>query len=239
MSNTQPPDQKKYEDFVNMAAHELKTPVTVLKAYLQLILQQLYKDNYVNYIKTVEKMDLQLNKLLHLISDLQDGVHANSEELHCLMNDFDINESIKACCDSAKAANPNCHIDYELDENCPVLKGDHDRIEQVIHNFISNGIKYSKNDVTIKIKSLTDGNNVVVSVLDDGQGIPKDHQQKIFQQFYRIKDDKPSQPGGLGLGLFICREIISKHNGAIGVNSREGEGAEFWFSLPVKLPEKV
>ncbi|MES2454849.1 MAG: HAMP domain-containing sensor histidine kinase [Bacteroidota bacterium] len=235
MSDTQdqPNERKTYEDFVNMAAHELKTPVTVLKAYLQMITMQLRKENQLGYIKTVEKMDLQLNKLLHLISDLQDGVQVNSEKLHCLMNDFDINESIKTCCDSAIATHPNCRIEYELDQSCPLLKGDHDRIEQVIHNFITNAVKYSGAELLVKIKSVKTENEVLVSVSDNGRGIPADQQSRIFEQFFRVKSAS-NQAGGMGLGLFICQEIIKKHEGRIGVNSTEGVGSEFWFSLPVK-----
>ena len=231
--DVQSAELKKYEDFVNMAAHELKTPVTVLKAYLQMILLQLYKENQLGYIKTVEKMDLQLNKLLHLISDLQDGAQSNSEKLHCLMNDFDINESIKTCCDSAKATHPGCTITHYLDDSCPILKGDHGRIEQVIHNFITNAVKYSERDVVVRIKSFVAGDEVFVSVLDNGRGIPEDQQRKIFEQFYRAPGTA-GRTGGLGLGLFICQEIIRKHNGRIGVKSTEGSGSEFWFCLPLK-----
>jgi len=232
--NTQGDEGKRYEEFVNIAVHELKTPVSVLKAYLQMISRQLQLENQVSYMNIVEKMDLQLDKLLSLIADLQEGIHLNSEDFFCLMNDFDVNDSIKICCESTRAANPHCVLEYELDQGCPLIKGDHDRIEQVIHNLISNAIKYSGRDAKVVVKSLFAENNVVVSVLDNGPGIPADQQEKIFQQFYRVKGTA-NRASGLGLGLFICRDIINKHQGSIGVKSAEGTGSEFWFSLPVRV----
>jgi len=227
-------DQKKYDNFVHMAAHELKTPVTVLKAYLQMIIRQLEKDKQTSYIAMADKMDIQLNKLLNLISDLQDGVKANSEDIHCLMTDFNINAAITTCRDGLQATNPDCEIVVELDETLPLIKGDHNRIEQVILNFITNAIKYSENEKYVKIRSALEEGYVCVSVSDRGKGIPEEQQTRVFDQFYRIKGMQKNQPAGLGLGLFICREIIRKHDGKIGVKSAEGLGSEFWFRLPCR-----
>jgi len=179
-------------------------------------------------------MDIQLDKLLHLISDLQDGVTANSDDIHCLMNDFYINESIKLCADSAKATNPDATIICEIADSNPVINGDRDRIEQVLNNFITNAIKYSGNKKDLKIKCAKKDGELLISVTDNGIGIPAEKQDQIFQQFYRIDSPAAKQQPGLGLGLFICAEIVRRHNGTIGVNSKEGEGSEFWFSIPLK-----
>lgn len=232
--DTSSPDQKKYENFVHMAAHELKTPVTVLKAYLQMIIRHLEKDKQASYIAMADKMDVQLNKLLNLISDLQDGVKANSEDIHCLMSDFNINESISSCRDGLQATNPDFKLVVELDETCPLIKGDHNRIEQVVLNLITNAIKYSDSEKYVMIRSIKEDGYVCVSVSDKGKGIPKEQQSKVFDQFYRVNGIQENQPAGLGLGLFICKEIIRKHDGKIGLESAPGLGSEFWFRLPCK-----
>jgi signal transduction histidine kinase len=234
LNDTPSEDYKKFEDFVNMAVHELKTPVTVLKAYLQLIMAQLRRENQHNYIKTAEKMDVQLHKLLHLIDDLHDGVKANSDEIHCLMNDFNISESIRMCCENAKAMYPDFNIELEIEECDPIIRGDKDRIEQVLNNFINNAIKYSVDNKCIHVKCRRLDGQFVVTVFDHGIGIPEEKQDRVFQQFYRVESATERKRPGLGLGLFICAEIIKKHNGKIGVCSKEKEGSEFWFSVPVK-----
>jgi signal transduction histidine kinase len=227
------------QDFVNIAVHELKTPVSVMKAYLQLIMKQLHSENLTGYIATVEKMDLQLDKLLHLIADLQDGMHGDSNEIHCLMNDFSINDAIKGCYDNLKARYPQLTAVCNLAPDDPVVTGDRDRIEQVLNNLINNAVKYAGKENYLEMSAVVAGNHIVVSVVDKGPGIPEEKQEKIFQRFYRVKSPLTQQQSGLGLGLFICTQIIRKHHGQIGVNSEEGVGSEFWFSIPIRIKTSV
>jgi signal transduction histidine kinase len=213
-------EKEQYRDFVNMTVHELKTPVTVLKAYLQMMLTQLNKDQLPGYINTVEKMDVQLDKMLHLITDLQDGVNINTENIHCLMNNFSITEALKSCIDNLKTTNPDLTLETEIDQQELVINADRDRIEQVINNFITNALKYSGREKYLKIKSAVIDNRVKVSIIDKGAGIPADKQQHVFEQFFRVNSPLTQKQPGLGLGLFICAEILRKHNGEIGVNSK-------------------
>jgi len=228
--------EEKYKDFVNMTIHELKTPVTVLKAYLQMMLLQLDKDQLSGYVKTVEKMDVQLNKMLHLISDLQDGININADNIHCLMNNFSITDALKSCIDNVRTTNPDVTVESDIRHADLTINADRDRIEQVINNFIGNALKYSGGEKYLKIQSTVKDDRIKISVIDRGAGIPAERQQMVFEQFYRVESPLTQKQPGLGLGLFICAEIIRKHNGEIGVNSKEGEGSEFWFSLPLRLP---
>lgn len=223
--------EKNHEDFINMAAHELKSPVTVLKAYIQLISLKMNKQKHYDYPPVMDKMDMQLDKLLNLINDLQDAAKVKSESLSVLVNDFNINESIRNCTDAILAINPEATIEYELAEPDPVVKADQERIEQVITNFIGNGLKYSVREKRLKIKSSFHAGTVKIAVIDSGLGIPVEKQAHVFERFFRVRTPYVNQLPGLGLGLFICKEIIKQHDGEIGLNSEEGKGSEFWFSL--------
>lgn len=223
--------EKNHEDFINMAAHELKSPVTVLKAYIQLVCLKMEKQKHYDYPPVMDKMDLQVDKLLNLINDLQDAAKINSESLSMMVSDFSINESIKNCADAVLATNPEAVIEYELTDTDPVIKADRERIEQVISNFIENGLKYSDGKKRIKINSSFHGETVRIAVIDSGLGIPAEKQTQVFERFFRVSSAEVERLPGLGLGLFICREIIKQHRGEIGLISEEGKGSEFWFSL--------
>jgi two-component system CheB/CheR fusion protein len=115
----------------------------------------------------------------------------------------------------------------------PVITADGAKIEQVLINFLNNAVKYSPDAARIEVKVITSEGQAVVSVKDFGIGIPSQHLEDIFNRYFRANPDSSS--GGLGLGLYISKEIILRHNGDIGVESKEGEGSVFYFSLP--LPE--
>lgn len=223
-----------YNGFINMAAHEIKTPITVLKAYTQMLLMQFEKEKSVKHVVTVGKMSDQIDKIMNIIADMMDTDRLSSDSLHCLMNSFDIEMSITTCCENVKAAYPSYSISCETEGGGLMVNGDRERLEQVINNFINNAIKYSGEEKVIRIKSRTKEGQAIVSVQDNGIGIPASKQEYVFNQFYRVDDTAGRKTPGLGLGLFICAEIIRKHGGKIGVESQEGEGSIFWFSIPAK-----
>lgn len=225
--------EKQQEDFVHMATHELKSPVTVLKGYLQLLVSRIEKeDTNKNYLAMLGKMNIQLDKLLSLIGDMLDSTRIKAGELNHHFSIFNINNCIRECVDAIKASFPNHQITCELAQPDPLLRGDKDRIGQVINNFITNAIKYSPGKIDIKISALREDGFVKVIVKDYGIGIPKNKLKQVFDRFYRVDTLPKDTFQGLGLGLFIASEIVRTHQGYIGVDSEEGKGSEFWFKLP-------
>ncbi|KEQ31385.1 sensor histidine kinase [Pedobacter antarcticus] len=226
--------EKRHEDFVHMAVHELKSPITVLKVYVQMIVLKIQKEKFYKNIEMVEKMDHQLDKMLNLVADILDAAKAGSGTIHCVMNDFHINDLLKMSYENVQAIYPVYNIELQTDPANPVINGDRDRLEQVLNNFITNAVKYSSQDKFIKISSRIQDGKVYIGVADKGLGIPESKIKHVFKQFYRVHSLKTQSLPGLGLGLFICEEIIKKHNGQIGVDSREGEGSTFWFCIDIK-----
>lgn len=225
---------KQQEDFVHMATHELKSPVTVLKGYLQLLVSRIEKEGASKgYLSMLTKMNLQLDKLLSLIGDMLDSTRIKAGELNHQFSIFNINLCVKECVDATKASFPQHLVTCALAEPDPLLKGDKDRIGQVINNFITNAIKYSPGKLDIKISTIREEGFVKVIVKDEGIGIPKAKLKQVFDRFYRVDTLPKDTFQGLGLGLFIASEIIKVHQGYIGVNSEEGLGSEFWFKLPI------
>ncbi len=225
--------EKQQEDFVHMATHELKSPVTVLKGYQQLLVSRIEaQDANKDYLSMLSKMNLQLDKLLSLIGDMLDSTRIKAGELNHHFSIFNINNCIRECVDAVKASFPNHQVHCELTSPDPLLRGDKDRIGQVITNFITNAIKYSPGKLEIKIITLREKGFAKVIVKDEGIGIPKSKLKQVFDRFYRVDTLPKDTFQGLGLGLFIASEIVKTHQGTIGVDSKEGEGSEFWFKLP-------
>jgi len=224
--------EKGHEEFVHMAVHELKSPVTVLKAYLQLAQLRFKNDERPEYTAFTEKMDVQLDKLLSLIADLLDGVKAGNGDFHYLMRQFNVDECLQECIEGIKAAYPQVTIVSHLGADVEI-KGDRDRIGQVINNLISNAIKYSPKEKYIEIESQLRYKEVLIKVKDRGLGIPLEKQAHVFDRFYRVDHQLVKKQAGLGLGLYISSEIIKKHGGTIGLESKENEGSLFWFCLPL------
>ncbi|MGC4101971.1 PAS domain S-box protein [Ferruginibacter sp.] len=223
-------DQQK-DLFISMASHELKTPVTSIKGFVQ-ILQAMYADGNDSFLKSsLDTVDKQITTLTKLISELLDLSKIKSGKLLLNSEHFSLNELVQDIMDQVKHINPG----YTITFNCkaPVnIYADRDRIGQVLINFLTNAIKYSPGSSEIKIESVVEGDNVVVSVEDSGIGISLKDQEKIFERFYRVEGKSEKTFPGFGIGLFIASEIIHRHKGKIGVKSEPGKGSRFYFSIP-------
>ncbi len=222
--------QKDY--FISMASHELKTPVTSIKGYVQ-ILQSIYGEGddvfLLNSLKVVDKQIITLTKL---ISELLDISKIKSGGLDFDEEDFEMNELVKETVAGIQHIHPTHQIDLTA-EGTVMVTADRHRVAQVLINFLTNAVKYSPHSKNIKVRTAEADQHIMVSVEDAGIGINKKDQERIFERFYRVEGKNEKTFPGFGIGLFIASDIIKKHKGSITVISEPGKGSTFSFSLPV------
>lgn len=223
--------EHKKDEFISIASHELKTPLTSVKGYIQLLQRSLSRDDKTMAENHLAKASIQLEKLNDLIVDLLDISKIESGKLKFNMKSFCADDMVNNAVEMLQQSNPDFKI-IKLGKTHEMIFGDEMRLEQVVINFITNAIKYAPGtnqvNVTINIK---DG-KLYLAVKDFGIGIAKEQQHKIFDKFYRVEENS-NRFNGLGIGLYICSEIIERHGGTIGVNSVVDEGSEFYFIVPI------
>ncbi|MBA3675182.1 MAG: HAMP domain-containing histidine kinase, partial [Chitinophagaceae bacterium] len=231
-------DQKKAleqkDEFLSIASHELKTPVTSLKGFTQILQMKFEKEGNVQAVDLLSKMDKQVNKLTSLIVNLLDVTKMENGQLAFSEVDFDFNILIKEIAEEMQLTTESHKIVYNISDTI-VVTGDRNRIGQVITNLISNAIKYSPDANEILLSTSIENQHIKLCVTDFGIGIPHEKKSNIFNRFYRVSGDKENTFPGLGLGLFISAEIIKRHNGKIYLESTEGKGSTFCFTLPVNI----
>lgn len=219
---------RKKDEFIAMASHELKTPLTSMNGYLQLLGKRVIESNRPFLDKTIR----QLDKLNALVNDLFDISKIQAGKLQLTFEEFDLSLLVREILDPIMESNPTYQFHTELDDEV-YMEGDRMRIEQVVTNLVVNAIKYSPEGSTVKIVLKRAGDELRFVVEDQGIGIHPEHLPHIFSQFFRVQgpDKKIS---GLGLGLFITKEIIERHDGKIWAESDLGKGSRFFFTLPLK-----
>lgn len=226
-------DQKKElerkDEFIGVASHELKTPLTSLKGYLQLLSVQA-KDTLQPSMKNyLDRATNSVYKLQHLVDDLLDVSKINAGRLNYVLEPVNLKDIVDACAENAIHIYNSFQFEVDNEVNL-IVKANAERIEQVIMNLLSNAVKYSRDDKRVLIKTSINGNWARVSVTDFGIGLRKEQQKRIFDRFYRA-DDKKYLISGLGMGLYICSQIINTHKGVLGVESELGKGSVFYFEL--------
>ncbi|MDB5120532.1 MAG: domain S-box protein [Sphingobacteriales bacterium] len=221
---------EKKDEFLSIASHELKTPLTSVKAFIQLIEKSINPEE--KTFKFATKASEHLSRLERLISDLLDVSKINAGKLSYNEAAFDFHEMVEELIKSVQHSTPKHTLILEHSDQFQYL-GDKYRIEQVIYNLLSNAIKYSPEADTIIIKSTLYNNNVFFSVTDFGIGIDSEDIGRIIDRYYRV-DETSMRFQGLGLGLFISNEILKRHKGQLWIESIKGEGSTFYFQLPLK-----
>jgi len=221
------------DEFINIASHELKTPITSLKAYNQLILRTESSPQTRSF---VEKSATTLSNLLFLVSSLLDVSQITSGQLTLILTPVSLNEILEHSIELIRLNYPSHEIirDFDSEEDV-VINADKQRITQVVINLLSNAIKYSPqaDKVILKIRQNEHTKVVKIEVIDFGMGIPPEKLDFVFDKYYRVSETKNNNKvSGLGLGLYIIQNIIKLHGSTIFVSSRLNSGSSFYFSLP-------
>lgn len=223
-------------DFIKMASHELKTPVTSIKGYVQLLLTALKEEKNLSPLlvkSSLISIDKQITRLTRLMSELLDLSKIETGALVLNKEIFSLNELVIETVQDILYTNSKHTINIFHDFEANVF-GDKDRIGQVLINFLTNAIKYSPNSDKVEVwVKQKEKETVSVSVIDFGIGIDKEYHEKIFERFYRASGKEEQTYPGFGIGLFIAKEIVQRHNGTILLDSKKGKGSVFTFTLAV------
>ncbi len=226
--------ERRKDEFISMTSHELKTPVTSLKGFTNVLQRRLTKQGDMQGLHYLARMDAQLDKLTTLISDLLDISRMQSGKLVLRAEPVDLDDLIDETVENMQAATLTHHLCVEGRTGAEVL-GDKDRLGQVFINLLTNAIKYSPraDKVIVRLFRDADFEQTIVSIQDFGIGIEQSHHEKIFERFYQVTDPEEKTYPGLGIGLHISSEIVARHQGRMWVESRKGEGSTFSVALPL------
>lgn len=222
------------EEFLSMASHEMRTPVTSIKSYAQVLEARFKKDGDEASVHMVSKLVEQVDNLNSLIKDLFDDTKVKEGKLDLHPQYFDFNSLVSEVIEEMRHTTEKHKIKLKL-EDIPNIYADKQRLRQVIVNLLTNSIKYSPDATRINVATRKSGKSIALHVQDFGFGIPKAAQTKIFTRFYRVQGKELDTYPGLGLGLYITADIVKKHGGSIEVKSSAGKGATFIITLPVKM----
>ena len=226
-------DQHK-NDFIKIANHELKTPITTIKGYVQLLKKMRGDSEDQFLVNSLNTIDNQINKLNHLMGELLDISRIESGQLPLHKDYFSLLKLVTETIEDIKAAEQTHQINFKLKHASDIeVFADKDRITQVLNNLLTNAIKYSPTANKVKVTLFVEGDCAVVSVQDFGIGMDSYELNKIFDRFYRVSGKDEVTFPGFGIGLFIVKDIMDRHKGKIWVTSEKNEGSTFCFSLPL------
>ena len=248
-------NRRMYE-FLGIASHELRTPMTSITLYLDRTAQLLKtrpgpddtaiqkRDQMLDKLQDMlTKAQIQMRRQHRLVNDLLDFSRIHNNWFNFQMERCNlvslVQDTIQDTIEELQTLTPSRNIEMQADNKEITVIADTDRIRQVVSNYLSNALKYSTEDKPVWVRVQMETGNVRVEVQDKGRGLSPDEKEHIWEQFYRTAQIEKQNKGGagLGLGLHICRSIIEKHNGRVGVSSQPGVGSTFWFTLPMAPPE--
>ncbi len=219
------------DDFISIASHELKTPVTAMKAALQMLEKGKGELKPEMHERLIQQAIKGLDKFSKLVNDLLDTNRISRGQLELSHSNFSIKSLFEDCCGHVEQM--GIHEVILKGDATLKLHADEQLLSQVLVNLVNNAVKYAPNGKQIIVNAEQHQNNMAkISVVDQGPGIEEDKLVHLFERYYRSEHGGGNY-SGLGLGLYICAEIIKKHGGKIGVESKIGKGSTFWFTVPL------
>lgn len=226
--------EKRQDSFISTAAHELRTPIASMKLYTQIVEAEIKKSKNARNIKSVAALHKQLDKIMSLMDYLLDISKIQKGKLELVKVSFDMNILIEEIIAAIQIVSKEHVIIQQGKVNAKVY-GDRDRFGQVLVNIITNAIKYSPGSSKVIVVGTSNKDNTIISVQDFGLGIPKEEKNAIFGRFYRAGSALDHKIEGIGLGLYVAQQIVEAHNGKMWLESVEGKGSTFYFSIPKKV----
>jgi len=226
-------------DLLANVSHELRTPLTTIKGYATMLSEfpeELAIEERKGYLETIE---LSADRLNELVESLLDMSRIDAGMLRIDRRPSDISRLLRQAAAEAQVRSPVHIIVTNLARDLPVVSFDPKRIRQVVDNIIDNAIKYSAQGTTIRVEGTLSGANILISVADQGMGIPANELDRVFERMYRLRRDAEAQVSGVGLGLSICRGVVDAHGGKIWAESVEGRGTTCFFTLPLVTDESI
>jgi signal transduction histidine kinase len=225
-------------EFVSTVSHELRTPMTSIKGYTELMLMGVLgelSDVHMSYLQVIQQ---NANRMTSLVNDLLDISRIESGKIELELRGFDITDVINQAIEihlpgRIEHENKHVYVSKKIESNLPPVYADEDRVSQVLTNLLDNAFHYTSESGNIRVSASSNGSFVKVSVSDNGIGISKENQEKIFERFYRSDNEDVQKVAGTGLGLSIVRSLVQLHGGQITVDSMLGKGSTFTFSLPL------
>jgi signal transduction histidine kinase len=217
-------------ELVSNVSHELRTPLASVLGFSSLMLDRdLPPDSMKHYLEVIRA---EARRLASLLNDLLDLQRVEQEALELRTEDFDLNELLAAQVTLYSAQSDVHELAFQPTDDALVVRGDRDRLAQVVGNLLSNAIKYSPEGGSVRVTATLIGDEAWAFVRDEGLGIPFDHQGQIFTKFFRGDVGRERGIAGTGLGLVLARQIVEAHGGRIGFESEAGRGSTFWFHVP-------
>lgn len=231
------------QEFLGIVSHELKTPVAVMQAYTELLLRRAEKAGRSSEVDVLRRMNDQAERMLAMIEQLLDSRRLESGLISLEISHFDLSDLVRRVARDVEMTSRSHKIRVETDGRIQI-RADRRRIEEVVTNLLDNAVKYSPPGGAIRVKLVRENvgspdESVLLSVSDEGPGVALHDRERVFERFYQAPGRLHRGHAGLGLGLYITRELVQRHGGTVWLESEHGHGATFYVRLPVAGPPNL